>query len=138
MNPNSKEFKKLQQLWYKKLEKNGFDDIESKVLSNKTLIPYLRSTPEHEVNRSTNKSKVYLIAQKQDYFRAVGHFLYDHKFTNEVERLIWEYHSDGKSLRETSSLLKNHRIKIAYTQVKEIIQKIRKQMFDYYREAKDE
>ncbi len=75
-------FKELNAKWREKLENSGFEDIERE---DERLHNYSDHLGENvEYNQS-----------KEEYYRLAGHFLHDHKFTNDAEKRVWELHSMG-------------------------------------------
>ena len=121
----SKEFLKLQDKWYKKLEKSGFEDAEKK--------GYLKWSFSQNMTRTSERDKVSVHENKEEYYRLAGHFLYDYKFENKKHEHIWQFHSEGKTLEEIQILLKKYRIKLAITQIKNAIHKMRDEMFEFYK-----
>ncbi len=87
-------FKKLKDKWYGKLEKSGFKDIEhdEDFLQNPST-PFGRADTA-QYNQS-----------KEEYYRLAGHFLHDHKFTNDTEKRVWELHQSGVGTREIARRL---------------------------------
>lgn len=85
MKHNTKEFKDLQAVWDKKLVASGFEDIEQR---------------DGRLKKSSNTkfgaSSETAMAAKEEYFRVAGHFLFDYRFANAVERRIWELHCQGE------------------------------------------
>lgn len=132
MRKNNKkaEFQKLKTKWYGKLKKSGFEDIESdednlKVWSS---IFYLR------------RSNISWEA-KASYYQMASNFLEEYKFTSNIEKIIWEYHSNGIGVRDISKLLKKAKIKsvkTARTSVWLIIKKLRSSMYQMYLAPKEE
>ncbi len=98
MNNRSKEFKELQAKWYAKLKKTGFEDLEQ----NEYSLRLFHSTYFSDSRRNDPQ----VVAAKLEYYRLAGHFLYDHKFENALERTIWQMHADGKSIRTIEKVLK--------------------------------
>jgi hypothetical protein len=96
MDRNSKAFKELQSKWYGKLKKSGFDDIEQDE-------EHLKIWHSHFFLSRYDATKY---EAKEEYYRMAGHFLNDYKFKTKVEKLIWQYHCDGISLREITDRLK--------------------------------
>ena len=94
-----KQFKALQQKWYKKLEKSGFEDIEQTsddrgfLKQNHNSYFKTRHTPLSFQNT-------------QEYFLQCSHFLLEHDFNTEQARAIWKLHSEGYSRREIAKMLK--------------------------------
>lgn len=77
------EFEKIQAEWDKKLKESGFVDQEQR---------------DGRLKSWSNKYKTgdpVRYQAKEEYYRAAGQFLYDHKFERPVERRIWELHSQG-------------------------------------------
>ena len=118
MSNNTKEFKKLQDQWYAKLKKEGFKDIEQDE-------DHLKSYASTDlINNYTPET----FAIKENYYIAAGHFLHSYEFKCKADRLIWEYHSEGKALVEIVKLLKKHRIKSYKNKVHETVKTLRNEM----------
>lgn len=112
----------LQKIWYKKLEKSGFEDIEQdddnlKVWSS---VFFLRNSPEQ-------------IQAKQAYYQMATNFLEEHKFKTRREEIIWTYHSEGISYRDISKLLKRVRITLSHTAVQNVVHKLQVAMYLMYK-----
>lgn len=125
---SNSEYDKLRKIWYKKLSKvkdenypDGFSDIE---FEDETL--RIWSTPFQR------KKSIISGAAKETYYRHCRYFLNDHKFSTRREEIIWAYHSEGISVRDIVKLLKKVRIKMARTQVWEVINKLEKIMKKMY------
>lgn len=82
MRPST-EFEKLQALWDVKLKESGFDDLEQRD-------GRLKSWSNRYKTAEPTKRQA-----KEEYYRAAGQFLYDHKFNHPAERRIWDLHSQG-------------------------------------------
>ena len=94
MSISKADFKKLQALWYKKAEESGYKDIEYK--NGSMSASHLRSPRQkHAVYRES-------IAE---YYSMCYHFLNEYAFENEVEKVIWEYHTERISARNIALLL---------------------------------
>lgn len=112
-NPyQTKEFKALLGKWNKKLEKEGFEDIETtdgrlKGISHADFF-------KAHYNRTTDQAK-------EEYYRYAGYFLYEHKFSSELERKIWELHIEGVGIREIVILLKKRNYKVYKRKVHELL-----------------
>lgn len=133
MNHNSKQFKKLQDKWYKKLAEEGFEDIEQDEFYLK------RASNLHFLLRSQNKNLdfedvILRVTHREQYFRLAEHFLYEHKFVDALDRIIWEEHANGISHRTTVENLKKSGVKISRTTVLSRINKLKKVMLDKYKE----
>lgn len=95
----AKELKKLQREWNKKLKDSGFVDAEEpdgrlKRWHGHYFHNRYRPDPEFQ-------------ASKEEYYRMAGHFLYDHAFEDDVQRLIWSMHAEGKGQRVIIKELKH-------------------------------
>jgi len=133
MNPNSKQFKKLQKEWYKKLAKDGFDDIET---GEQFLKRYSNC---HFLYRSQNKNLdfedvILKFKSLETYFRLAGYFFNEYDFKDEVEKLIWAQHADGISYRDIAQNLKLKNIKTSKTRVHNKIDRLKKIMFERYKD----
>lgn len=90
-NPN---FDKLQAEWYGKLAESGFYDIE-----------YANGSIQSGTPRSTKAKDPSLRQATEEYYYMSYHFLTDHTFANELEKVIWEYYSEGLSIRDICKIL---------------------------------
>lgn len=125
-NPfKTKEFKVLEDLWYKKLKQSGFDDIEPGPR-------YLKYSIESILTRKYNLDRKLEYKKREEYFRIAGQFLYEYEFKDEISKIVWELHSEGSSIRKISKRLSDLGKKRATTQVKETIHEIRTIMFEKY------
>jgi hypothetical protein len=120
MDKNSKEFKQLQQNWYKKLKDDGFEDIESDEDS-------LKQWASSELVRTYDPI---IFSAKEDYYRLAGQFYHDHKFLSEMEKLIWSFHKDGIPFDRVHALIKKEykKVKISRTTVFNIVARLAKEM----------
>lgn len=117
-------FKKLQEKWYSKLAKAGFEDVETKAGS-------LRNTSKS--GGVIDKRRVTWESQAEYYYLA-GTFLNEHTFKDEFERIIWEYHSLGLSIRNiVMTLNKVRRKKTDRQTVWEIVKPLREEMLRRYK-----
>jgi hypothetical protein len=112
-------FNKLKATWDKKLKAFGFVDIEDTTFNN----------PQSYTFKDPLMFKV-----TQEYFYLAGHFLNDYEFESEIDRIIWEYHSNGLSVREISATLKKVKIKLSKSAVGNKIKKLADIMKDKYLE----
>lgn len=126
MKTNSKEFKKLQNTWYKKLEKDGFDDLER------------RGVPDEWIRhggriRVTDANFSYEKMESQtDYYRIVGFFLHDHTFENEFQKQIWTYHAEGISIRDMVNLFEKNGIDTYRDKINRELIELKKLMLKRY------
>ena len=85
-----KKFSDLQKEWYERIKQEGFVDIE-----------YPSSRPKYEYIESAEK-----LISTQNYYSICADFLKDYNFSSELDREIWNLHSEGYSIRQTGSILK--------------------------------
>lgn len=98
--PNSSQsYEKLKEVWYKKLERSGFEDIEKDEFN---LKQYSSRFAEATVVRNWHA--------KSEYYSMAGQFLNNYKFNSRLEKIIWEYHSNGISIRDIVKILKKVRV----------------------------
>ncbi len=93
-------YNKLKKLWYKKLKDSGFNDLEKENNEMRSLnggVPY---------NYRSDKPKVVTEAIEA-YYYLCRHFLNDHQFENERERIIWTYHTEGIPSSQIKTILKD-------------------------------
>jgi hypothetical protein len=120
--------KTLQQqtkIWYKKLKKSGFDDIEQDEF-------YLKKWSNRFENLAASNDPEHWFKPKQDYYYYATQFANTYKFKSNKEKLIWEYHSNGISMREIAKLLKKVRIYISHETVRAILKPLIKLMKQDY------
>lgn len=89
------EYERLRAIWYAKLKKQGFTDIEQDEDNLKSWSA-----------KFTSKSFLKNFHTKQAYYHMATSLLNDHKFNNRLEKTIWEYHANGISVREIVKMLR--------------------------------
>lgn len=133
---NNKELQKLQKLWKYKLKRSGFKDIENKhgdVMVS--TFDRVRSGWNNGMSYETIKVKH---DAAEEYYRLAGHFLHDHKFESSLDLRIWTFHSQGKSVREISRLLKISKIKYTKSPVHRVIERLKILMVERYRKENEQ
>lgn len=108
------QFKKLKLEWYKKLAKSGFRDIENengRMDIGKSL---------HNIVQKYDQNSY---AEKEEYYRLAGRFLWDYPFPSKQERLIWELHSEGVAIDDIYVELKKKRMSKGRRQIWLLIRK---------------
>lgn len=95
------DLEKLKKIWYKKLKDSGFGDIEYDENWMKSCLPRPNATIRDPLVRET----------VQAYYNMASHFLNEYKFEEELDKVIWEYHTEGISPRNIIKLLKAAKIK---------------------------
>ncbi len=109
MDRNSPAFKRLRAKWYKKLKDEGFEDIESP--DSELLHKW------HGSLFATHYDPVVTPA-KEEYYRRAAQELHTYPFENNLDRLIWEKHAGGLSIRDIVKLLKKRRFKQTFSRQK--------------------
>lgn len=120
----TKQFKELENRWYKKLLEKGFKDIEQRDSKGKSLDRLKTGPLENVVN-------LYSVEQfqiKEEYYRVAGQFLHEHKFKTNTEKLIWKHHSDGVSIRNIIKFLKKKGVTAYKDLVQGIINRLAEEM----------
>lgn len=108
-----KDFKKLKAEWYSKLKDSGFKDIEKKSGQLTRGAPRLDDRAQVQVEAI------------ESYYRMARIFLIEYKFEDEIQKTVWELHSEGVSTRDISDILTNQ---LQYTKCgkSKIIQMVKK------------
>jgi len=111
MNPKSPEFKALKALWYKKLVKTGFEDIER---DEYTLDRY------HTFDFPGQEPLTFEMRQR--YFELANQLLHGHTFRSAKERAIWQKHASGWTIRDIAKKYKHKN----HNQVQLVIERLAK------------
>lgn len=125
MNTNSKQFKDLQRLWYDKLEKTGFKEIEQE---DGLLKRWSTRVFSDKANGSYYNEKIEYYKSREEYYRLAGHFLHDYKFANKKEHRIWELHAEGVSIQAIVEIMTKARFKTSIKRAHQTIQRLVKEM----------
>ena len=126
----TKDFTKLQKVWYKRLKQAGFTDIE---YDADTLINYSSSKLAMRLNGASRDTKIKLDALTEEYYRMAGHFIYDHTFKNEIELDIWTLHAEGLSFRDIAKRVTTKHYRANKDKINIIIKELAALMFKRYR-----
>jgi hypothetical protein len=117
------EYERQKEIWYKKLADSGFVDIEE---NNGNDLKHW------DGSGSTRHDPDYIQA-KQEYYNVAMHFLTNHKFDSELEKVIWEYHSNAVSARNISkTLVSAGFVKMGRMTVWRVIKRLRSAMKRLY------
>jgi hypothetical protein len=100
MRHKPKTFNQLQEEWYAKLKKEGFEDIEQ-TDTKERLLKSWHSSYFH------SRHNPHDFRHQEEYFRQATNFYHSHDFKNQAEKKIWLLHSEGYTIREISSHFKN-------------------------------
>jgi hypothetical protein len=93
------EFMKLNEKWAKKLEKDGFEDIEE-FNSPKELLKSWHNM------RFAAKNNPDMLNETRDYYLAATNLLNTFTFKNNRDRKIWTMHSEGITERRIAEKLR--------------------------------
>jgi hypothetical protein len=117
------DFEKLKAKWYKKLKDDGFVDIE---YDDKLFVGVPTSVLGKRLKDGVWQAKA-------AYYSMAESFLIEYAFSNELDKIIWDYHANGISVREIAETLRKAKIKktnrtTVWLTVKRL-EKIMKQMY---------
>lgn len=122
----------LQSQWTDKLEKSGFEDIESDEETLKIYSTVMFSRARSKVNNGGFEAKA-------QYYQMATSFLEEYKFDSRLDKIIWEYHAEGLSVRDIANTLnKVKRTKTNYTTVWLLIKQLKKSMYAMYMAPQEE
>lgn len=99
------EYERLRAYWYKRLaDETDFKDIEyDNNGENSSISKGGAATPDAREGRTWADPQ--LRQAVQDYYCMAQHFLNEHAFADEQEKVIWEYYSEGISIRNIVKIL---------------------------------
>lgn len=117
--------KKLAREWAKKLKDSGFVDIEE-------TDGRLKKWESHFFTHRPDK--VFQDA-KAEYYRMAGHFLHDHLFVDEEEKLIWTLHADGKGQRQIIKEMQRRGYVAHFNKVGSIVRRLSAEMKKSHQEG---
>ncbi len=121
-------FKTLKAKWYAKLKRSGFDDLEIEETGLLRGGPPIRNAIPRRDGRDGGPWE-----SKAEYYRLAEHFLNEHEFDSKLEKIIWEYHSNGMSVRDIAlTLNKVRKKKTTRNPVWEIVAELRTKMYALY------
>lgn len=95
---NQPQIKILQSQWYKILKSKGFEDIEQTTHPDKPLKAW--HSMYFKSRHSADK-----IDEQLEYFTQCDRYLHLYQFESEHQRLLWELHAQGLSLRAIAKQL---------------------------------
>lgn len=106
---NKKDLADLQREWYQKLKDDGFKDIE-----------YFDANmnPQDMMYREATKFAVASIdtfTSTEQYYIEARQFLHSYSFSTDIDKQIWELHSDGVSYRKIAIQLQTYYPKVFKT-----------------------
>ncbi len=89
------EFKKLFQEWNELLKQSGLGEIENFSLPE----PMLKTWNSFDWSSESARDPLRML-QARDYYEKAEEILRTYAFKNERQRMIWDLHCDGLSVRE--------------------------------------
>lgn len=130
--------KQLQKTWYAKLQKNGFKDIETgeygiKRRATEDMFQHTFDTVDDVKNGQFNRNERIKTARivhnaKETYYYEAEHFLNNYKFKDNREKIIWEYHANGMTIRDIVKTFGKLKIKLTNYRVWKTIKQLAQQM----------
>lgn len=96
-----KTYQELKEVWYKKLKDSGFIDAEINDYGD-LAYPSSRFT-------KTLIGRLGFYA-REEYYNMANKFLNTHKFNSPLEKIIWEYWSNGLSVRNIAVTLQKTKV----------------------------
>lgn len=127
-------YKELKVLWYARLKKSGFNDIED------------INAPDLRLNNADAFSKSDKYGQhtpewrrsKEEYYQMASYFLNHYKFESNIDRIVWEYATNSIGSYAIVDTLKKTKISMTLFEVKKILQRLKKVMLlGAYEEVED-
>ncbi len=125
--PKKTPFEILRDKWYRKLaKKTDFVDIEQ---DEDNLKQWSRGV----FGRAHNRTYQGGWQARAEYYQLADRFLLEYKFETELQKVMWEYHSNGLTDREIARVLKKAKIKKAsHVTVFNTLRKLKARMCDMY------
>lgn len=108
MDRNSKEYKKLEAIWDKKLKKSGFEDIEQK---DGNLKQWSTRRFWQNIQNTHYEDRKVSYDSEEEYYRMAGHFLHEYEFSSKREKLMWSLHAEGLTMIAIAKILKQKNYK---------------------------
>lgn len=127
LNPKEK-YERLRDRWYAKLKKSGFEDIEQ---DEDNLKIWSSTYFGHRLR--TNHAGGW--QAKAAYYSMAERFLHEYQFSSNLEHAIWEYHTNGISIRDITDTLKKAKVKTNRQYVWEAVHKLEIEMKKLYLEG---
>ncbi len=102
MKPRKSDYERLKEVWYKKLKDEGFEDLEHSDGSLNNATPSsIRANNEHTRLKAETT---------RDYYCMAYYFLNEYEFDTEVDKIMWEYHTNGIPCRQIAKLLNEAKV----------------------------
>lgn len=102
------EFIKLQNIWYEKLAKSGFSDLEwlDKNSGKGQNSPFLRQKLQKFKHLSASE-----LSNRAKFFIGALQFSQDYKFPSRLHKYVWQLYSEGISYRDMIPLIRRRNFK---------------------------
>lgn len=91
----AKSYSQERKVWYKKLKETGFNDLEN---SQGFLKAYASS--------NFSQTSPHAHESRREYYYLCQQFLNEFKFDSELQKAIWEYHTNGISYRDIAKTVR--------------------------------
>ena len=128
----NKEFIALQKLWYNKLKKSGFQDIER-------MHPTLGSLTSHKVSMYVTQDYISKCFMKdpsvEGYYRLSRHYLEHGSFKSSLDKRIWELFSEGLTGRDIIKRINQEGFEIKHNAVFNRITAMKESMLAFAKET---
>jgi len=98
MLPSKRPSKQEIDVWYDKLAKSGFEDIEERHSPREML----KQWHSHSFRSSGTPDQ---FVAKQEHYLSALHVLRNYKFATKLDRQVWACYAYGKSIRKTERLI---------------------------------
>lgn len=124
---HSREFCKLRDEWYRKLEAEGFYDIET-TIEEINLSDTLLEKGDYNIRKQLTLA---LKSHKPDFYQMCERYLEDGTF-NTIEHRVWELHIQGVPQKKIAE-----EVRKTYEQVRSIVRRTRKAMMKHHKDIND-
>lgn len=112
----SRPSRELEALWYKKLAKEGFSEIEDTQSEARLLVSW------HSFKyQDMDAIKIQSIRL---YYEEASHILETYCFENKTQRLIWELHAAGLTEREIGTRIRKYKKSMIHNVISKIAREI--------------
>jgi len=118
MKPKDQSYKKLEQLWYDKLKKEGFQDIENTKTDERLL-------KEWDFNFFRNQFNLIQYESTLGYYDQAKEILVSESFKSEIHKKVWELHCEGLSERSIAVRVKEYKKSMIHYIIANIASKIK-------------
>lgn len=125
-NQHSKDFKKLQDKWYRKLKKSGFVDQEQNEKHLKQPSGIASIYRPNGSSRLDDWLEMGITSSiknhwKTQYYSRARQFLGEYKFKNRLERTIFEMHVEGIGVRAIADKIKKFKRASVHNIIKRLV-----------------